>query len=55
MKIDSYHHRRLFWLVSQIDLQRIVLGFLLEGHIYEYTTICAEQYHLLAADTSSLA
>ena len=33
MKIDSYHHRWLFWPVSQIDIQRIMHGFLVDGHI----------------------
>ena len=33
MKIDSYHHRRLFWSVSQIDIQRIMHGFLVDSHI----------------------
>ena len=32
-KIDSYHHRRLFWPVSQIVIQRIMHGFLVDGHI----------------------
>ena len=33
MKIDNYHPRQLFRTVSQIDVQRIMLGFLVEGHI----------------------
>ncbi len=39
MKFDNYQPRRLLWPVSQIDVQRIMLGFLVEGHIYIY--ICA--------------
>jgi hypothetical protein len=27
VKIDCHHHRRLFWPVSQIDLQHIMHGF----------------------------
>ena len=33
MKNDNYHLGQLFWPVSQIDIQRIMLGFLVEGHI----------------------
>ena len=33
MKIDNYHPRQLLWPVSQIDVQRIMLCFLVEGHI----------------------
>ena len=33
MKIDSRHHRRLFWPVSQIDLQHIMHDFLVDGNI----------------------
>ena len=32
VKIDSYHHRQLFCPVSQIDIQRIMHGFLADGH-----------------------
>ena len=32
MKFDNYQPRRLLWPVSQIDVQRIMLGFLVEGH-----------------------
>ena len=34
MKNDNYHLGQLFWPVSQIDIQCIMLGFLVEGHIY---------------------
>ena len=37
MKIDSYHHRRLVWPVSLIDIQCIMHGFIMDGHIYMYT------------------
>ena len=30
---SNYHLGQLFWPVSQIDVQRIMLGFLMEGHI----------------------
>ena len=33
LKNDNYHHSQLIWPVSQIDVQRIMLGFLVEGHI----------------------
>ena len=33
VKIADYHHGQLFWPVSQIRLQRNMLGFLVEGHI----------------------
>ena len=33
VKFDNYQPRRLLWPVSQIDVQRIMLGFLVEGHI----------------------
>ena len=36
VKFDNYQPRRLLWPVSQIDVQRIMLGFLVEGHIYQY-------------------
>ena len=31
-KNDNYHLGQLFWPVSQIDIQHIMLGFLVEGH-----------------------
>ena len=34
LKNDNYHHRQLIEPVSQIDALRIMLGFLVEGHIY---------------------
>ena len=34
MKIDSYHHGQLFWPLFPIDVQHIMHGFLLEGHVY---------------------
>ena len=33
MQIDNYQPRRLLWPVSPIDVQRIMLGFLVEGHV----------------------
>ena len=30
----SYNHRRLFWPVYQIDIQHIMHGFLVDGHIH---------------------
>ncbi len=32
---DNYQPRRLSWPVSQIDVQHIMLGFLVEGHIFQ--------------------
>ena len=34
VKNDNYHFRQLFWPVSQIDIQHIMLGFQVEGHIF---------------------
>ena len=34
MKIAHYHLGQLNWPVSQINLQRIMHGFLVEGHIW---------------------
>ena len=33
VKMDSCHHRQLFWPISHIDIQCIMIGFLVEGHI----------------------
>ena len=32
----NHHPRQLLWPISQIDFQRIMLGFLVEGHICTY-------------------
>ena len=40
VKNDNYHLGQLFWPVSQIDIQRIMLGFLVEGHIYQFIPLC---------------
>ena len=38
VKIANYHLRQLFWPVSQISIQRNMLGFHVEGHIlFDYT------------------
>ena len=36
-KVKNYNYQlgQQFWPVSQIDVQRNMLGFLVEGHIYE--------------------
>ena len=33
MKIVSYHPGRLIWLISQISVQRSMVGFVVYGHI----------------------
>ena len=33
MKNDNYHLGQLNWPVSQIDIQRNMVGFVVEGHI----------------------
>ena len=40
MKNDNYQLGQLFWpVLSQIDVQRIMLGFFVEGHVlYMYTS-----------------
>ena len=38
LKNDDYHHGQLIWPVSRIDAQHIMLGFLMEGHIYVCTS-----------------
>ncbi len=44
MKFDNYHPKRLLWPVSQIDVQRIMLGFLVEGHICLYLCVNVSMY-----------
>ena len=34
MKNDNYHLGQLNWPVSQIDIQRNMVGFVVDGHIY---------------------
>ena len=33
VKIDNNCPRRLFWLISQIEAQRNMVGFVMDGHI----------------------
>ena len=33
VKIDNYLHGRLFWLISQISVQRNMVGYVVDGHI----------------------
>ena len=40
LKNDNYYHGQLLWPISQIDVQSIMLGFLVEGHI----TIMSDSY-----------
>ena len=44
VKIDNNRPRRLFWLISQIEAQCNMVGFVVDGHIYVYIYIYKMMY-----------